>query len=250
MASFLATLSAAASGNWEICKRHGMWGTGTSRTAQRAAEQVRAGDAIYVWQSGKGLIAKATARSSAREATLAEVPWPDPGRYSYIFDIDVVGELPEPVADRFKEYRSIRFGLRSHELQSGFIRIDVATAARLDDAVAGIAAVSSTPTARDDRVVEQREGTDARPSGQLCGVYLRPASSVTEVLLALYRRVGGDDHGELFVVGDERHRAEVEHELSEEPFSAMRGRLRFVTGEQLAAEVSHRFAARRETGRP
>jgi hypothetical protein len=75
----------------------------------------------------------------------------------------------------------------------------------------------------------------------MAGVYLRPASTVTEVLLTLYRRVADDEDGELLVVGDERDRVLVERELSLEPFIEMRGRVRFVTGDELAAELQRRF---------
>ena len=71
------------------------------------------GDAVYVWQSGRGLLAKARATTVASEVTSTTVvPWPDPERYRYTFGLEVVEELDEPIADRFKNYRSVEFGLR------------------------------------------------------------------------------------------------------------------------------------------
>lgn len=133
MGAFLATLSAQGSGNWAICKREHLWGTGSSPMAKKAARQVQPGDDVYVWQSAKGLLAKAVATTAARAVTtLAAVPWPDPERYSYTFGLDVVVELARPVADRFRDHRSVRFGIRTHELQAGFIAIDLDTASRLE----------------------------------------------------------------------------------------------------------------------
>jgi hypothetical protein len=266
MNAFLATLSAAASGNWEICKRHRLWGTGTSSHARGAAVRIRPGDVVYVWQSGRGLLAKAEAKSAARQPRIDEVPWPDPARYSYIFDIDVLAELRNPIADRFKEHRSVRFGIRTHELQSGFISISADVAAALEDAVGGRmpSPQPSVVTATDQLREETAEptespvvpiatptddavrapGSEARWGRPLAGVYLRPASSITEALLALYRRVADDQDGELLIVGDERDRGAVENELRQPPFSDIRHSVRFVTGAELASEIARRFSAR------
>jgi hypothetical protein len=249
---FLATLSAAAASNWAICKRHGLWGTGTSSHAKHAARSVAPGDDMFVWQSGAGLIARARVLTSAREVTDAgSVPWPDPQRYSYTFGIEVLEEFEEPIGDRFKDHRSIRFGIRTHELQAGFIQVSDEVAAALRSALGDIgshpsddadpsegSSLEAEPSPEAPSEVTYRDRRWARP---MAGVYLRPASSVTEVLLTLYRRVADDEDGELLVVGDERDRVLVERELSLEPFVEMRGRLRFVTGDELAAELQRRF---------
>jgi hypothetical protein len=249
MASFLATLSAAAASNWEICKRHQMWGTGTSKTAQRAARNVRVGDELFVWRGGAGLIARASIVTAGRPVTsVSEVPWPDPQRYSFIFGIDVEEELLRPGADRFKDHRSVKFGIRTHELQAGLIQVsdEVASAMRSEFERPGLPPTSKpevvrppeSTTSEQPADIPQRDRRWARP---MAGVYLRPASTVTEALLALYRRVADDDDGELMVIGDERDRDLVERELKMEPFNEIRDRVRFVTGEELAAELQRRF---------
>jgi hypothetical protein len=251
MAMFLATLSAAGASNWAICKHHALWGTGTSPMAKKAARQVAPGDDLFVWQSGAGLIARARIVTTARAVSnIGEVPWPNPQRYSYTFGIDVQQELSQPIGDRFKDYRSIRFGIRTHELQAGFIQVNPEVAASLrsafeagtdstdfDEPQGGTGLkVQESPEVQPD--VPHRDRRWARP---MAGVYLRSGSTVTEVLLALYRRVADDEDGEMVVVGDERDRVLVERELSHEPFIEMRGRVRFVTSEELAAELQRRF---------
>ncbi len=252
MPAFLATLSAAAAGNWAICKRHGLWGTGTSSHAKHAARNVSPGDDLFVWQSGAGLIAHARIVTPARAVTdPGELPWPEPQRYSYTFGISVQQELDEAIGDRFKDHRSIQFGIRTHELQAGLIQIseEVAASLRLALHHSGIALSEDAERSQPSNV-----GTDASPdpppdvqypdrrwARPMAGVYLRPATTVTEVLLTLYRRVADDEDGELLVVGDERDRHLVERELRLEPFVEMRGRVRFVTGEELAAEPQRRF---------
>ncbi len=254
MAAFLATLSAAAAENWAICKRHGLWGTGTSSHAKHAARSVTPGDELFVWKSGAGLIARARILSSARRVTsLGEVPWPQPERYTYTLAISVQDELDDAASDRFKDHRSIRFGIRTHELQAGLIEIDDEVASSLRSAVGD---PSSPPIEEDEPLERPSPATqpdtnrvpdlphrDRRWSRPMAGVYLRPADTVTEVLLSLYRRVADDEEGELLVVGDEGDRHLVERELGMEPFIEMRGRVRFVTGEELAAELQRRFPA-------
>ena len=270
MAAFLATLSATGAGNWKICKRHRLWGTGGSSHAKHAARNVGSGDELFVWQSGAGLLAQASVESAARPVTdRGVVPWPQPERYTYLFDIALTRELESPIGDRFKDHRSIRFGIRTHELQAGLIRIsdDVATALRaalfdeelihadreVDVAVRPKEPVAPPPLApRTVSVPEASETPEREPvqdepyrdrrwSRPMAGVYLRPSSSVTEVLLTLYRRAADDEDGELMVVGDERDRMAVERELTQEPFTELRGRLRFVTSDELAAELQRRF---------
>lgn len=252
MPTFLATLSAAAASNWAICKRHRLWGTGTSSTAKRAARNVAPGDELFVWQAGAGLIARAEIRSAAREVLdPASVPWPEPQRYSYTFEIDVQQELNQPVTDRFKDHRSTRFGIRTHEVQAGLIQIDEAVAASLRSAFGDFddepiedskppepQSPKLEPTPAVQPEVSRRDRRWARP---MAGVYMRSGSTVTEVLLTLYRRVADDEDGEMLVVGDERDRVLVERELSLEPFIEMRGRIRFVTGQELATELQRRF---------
>jgi hypothetical protein len=246
MASFLATLSAAAASNWAICKRHRLWGTGTSANAKAAAQQVRPGDELFVWQSGLGLIAEARVATPSRAVTnIGEVPWPDPERYSFVFGIDVQREIIEPIADRFKDQRSVRFGIRIHQVQNGLSPIDedVAFALRsaLDEAAPASAQDERAPQIGEDTTLTVNPVRDQRWARPMAGVYLRPAATVTEVLLALYRRVADDDDGEMMVIGDERDRELVERELTLEPFVDIRDRVRFVTGDELAAELQRRL---------
>lgn len=132
-------------------------------------------------------------------------------------------ELSEPIPDRFKDHRSVTFGIRTRELQAGFISISPDVAARIADAVseaggpvrvadtspkaplpvaepvvAANYAVADRPSASEQSDLPKAR-TDARWARPLTGVYLRPAPSVTEVLLALYRRVADDENGELLI---------------------------------------------------
>jgi hypothetical protein len=251
MAAFLATLSAKAADNWTICKRHGLWGTASSSHATHAVRQLMPSDLVYVWLSGKGLLAKARATTSADEVrSTTAVPWPEPERYRYTFGLKVLVEFDEPIPDRFKDHRSIEFGLRTHELQAGLIRLDDETARRLEAAFPSATDPTRAPwpppttTHNVTPTPAKREPheNDRRHSRPLAGVYLRPAQSATEALLALYRRVADDPDGELLVVGDEAGRAAVEGELGQEPFTELRGRVRFVTADQLADEIRSRFS--------
>jgi hypothetical protein len=193
------------------------------------------------------------ATTAATEVTSTRaVPWPDPHRYVYTFGIEVLAEFDEPIGDRFRDRRSIEFGVREDWLQSGFVPIDDETAANLDSAFAeaGIAAQPWPPPSASSPRAEnpapaRAPASDGRHGRPLAGVYLRPARTPTEALLALYRRVADDPDGELLVIGDEVDRAAVEAELAEEPFVAIRDRVRFVTAEQLAVEISSRFGRTR-----
>jgi hypothetical protein len=190
----------------------------------------------------------ATLSAKAAVTPTRAVPWPDPHRYAYTFGIEVIAEFDEPIGDRFRDRRSIEFGVRGDWLQSGFVLIEDEAVAKLDSAFAetGIAAQPWPPPGAASPRAEspapaRAPASDGRHGRPLAGVYLRPARTPTEALLALYRRVGDDPDGELLVIGDEVDRAAVEAELSEEPFVAIRDRVRFVTAEQLTIEISSRF---------
>lgn len=217
---------------------------------KHAARNVSPGDELFVWQSGAGLVAHASIVTAARAVTtIGEVPWPEPQRYSYTFGIDVDQELQRAVGDRFNDHRSVRFGIRTHELQAGLIQVSdqVASALRSEFQEPDLPAPSEHDPPSSGAELDSREAPpevahrDRRWARPMAGVYLRPAGTVTEVLLALYRRVADDDDGELMVIGDERDRELFERELTLDPFFEIRDRVRFVTGEELAAELHRRF---------
>jgi hypothetical protein len=57
MGNFIATVSTKAPGNWEICKREGLWGVierHGSATGVANAERVAAGDCIFIWLGKRG----------------------------------------------------------------------------------------------------------------------------------------------------------------------------------------------------
>lgn len=93
MAGWVGALSQGSEDNWQICKRRGMWGTPSP-----SGGGVERGDELFIWQAGAGWLARCKVLSPAR-APLGheEVPWPEPQRYRYIFDIEVLHEARRPV---------------------------------------------------------------------------------------------------------------------------------------------------------
>lgn len=233
--TFIATLSAVAADNWQICVAHSLWGVGSSAKAQKAARAVKRGDTIYVWQSGAGLLARAVALAPAKPAVTADVPWPQPERYTYTIEIRVDQQLEEPVPDSFPANVSTRFGIRSHVLQTGFYFVDDEVARAMDTVFAG------RPATPAPNVTVAVPVEPSRPV--VAGVYLEASSSVPEVLLALYRRTIDSD-GEVLVVGPESARRAVAEELTRPPFPEIADRVRFVTPEQLRAELTRSLGAR------
>jgi hypothetical protein len=85
---WVGALSADQYSNWEICKEHGLWGSGSN-----AAGGVRAGDNLYVWWSGNGYVAKCRATSDAFQPDgSTQTPWPDERDYRYLMRIEVLDE--------------------------------------------------------------------------------------------------------------------------------------------------------------
>jgi hypothetical protein len=219
VATFLTTLSRVDSSNWAIRVREGLWGVGTSNHAKRAATNVAVGDEIVVWQAGSGVMALARATGPARRVrSTAEVPWPDPERYSYLLPITVIAALTEPVSDSFDRMVSRRFGIKTHYLQAGLIELPDAVGAEL-------------------RTLFPADPAPRR----VAGVQLARSSSIPEVLLALYRRSTAGEHDDLVIVGHEDQRGAVAQELAQEPFSSMARGIRFVSTAELAAEVERRL---------
>jgi hypothetical protein len=119
---FISTI--ANDDHWAICKDKALWGTRLA--ASKAASDVRADDLIAIWEAGRGIRAVLRAVSlSQRPRTPDEVPWPDPHLYVYLFPIEVLVELHEPVGDDFDhaDRISTSFRLRSSEVQAGFRRL-------------------------------------------------------------------------------------------------------------------------------
>lgn len=99
MTGWVASLSVAEAGNWEICKRDSWFGSPNSR-----AKGVRTGDELFMWRSKEGLFAYCIVTGDAEQvAAGSHVPWPDPGRYRYVWPIQVVMELAEPLPLRWGE---------------------------------------------------------------------------------------------------------------------------------------------------
>lgn len=249
---FLGTLSAAQAGNWDICKANGLWGAGSSSHAKHAARHVQAGDLLFVWRSKEGLFAVAEFMAPAHHVeNTSVVPWPTPERYLNTFRIRPIRELAVPLGDVFENHRSLVFGVRTHQVQSGLIKIERDQAAAMASAL-GVSldgegpeqpATSKRGAAEDPDLVDQsssairEEAVSAdRPSGV---TYLHPATPVVGAMLELWRTTqeAASGAGALLVVGDEAQRHEYEAELSHEPFASVANRFRFLTPEQLAAEL-------------
>lgn len=249
---FLGTLSAAQAGNWDICKANGLWGAGTSSHAKHAARHVQAGDLLFIWRSKEGLFAVAEFMAPAHQVeSTSVVPWPSPERYINTFRIRPIRELAVPLGDVFEDHRSLVFGVRTHQVQSGLIKIERDQAAvmasalgvSLDGEVVGQPAAANRGAADEPERVEPatgpiREETAVadRPSGV---IYLHPATPVVGAMLVLWRTTqeAVSEAGALLVVGDEAQRHEYEAELSREPFASVANRFRFLTPEELAAEL-------------
>lgn len=144
------------------------WGTGTSSHAKHAARQVAPGDDLFVWQSGAGLIAHARIVTPARPvADPGGVPWPQPERYSYTFGITVELELDHAIGDRFKDHRSIQFGIRTHELQAGLIQLSEDVAASLRSALKDSGIISNEAAERPQPSSTVADETSDLPKGEL-----------------------------------------------------------------------------------
>ena len=88
MAGWVGALADGTAGNWDICKRKRMWGTNSP-----SGGGVRRGDDLFIWWAQHGWLAHCRARTHARAVMgVEEVPWPEPERYKYLFEIEVVRE--------------------------------------------------------------------------------------------------------------------------------------------------------------
>ncbi len=127
MTAFIAALAANYLGNWDICKREGLWGVPHSGHAERAALAVVSGDTIFIWRSARpgtpgGLFARV--KATGRAVRAVSPPWPDHHRYSYVFPIKLIDELAVPIGDRFPGNKaSILFGLQNMMVNWGFGRL-------------------------------------------------------------------------------------------------------------------------------
>ena len=133
---FISTISDEDPDHWRICKETGLWGT--RRHSSKAAADVRGDDLIAIWEAKRGIRAILKAVSLAQQPrTPEEFPWPDPELYSYLFPIEVLLELDEPVGDDFSnpDRISARFRLKNAEIQAGFRRLDREQMALILDAV-------------------------------------------------------------------------------------------------------------------
>jgi hypothetical protein len=122
--------------HWAICKDKGLWGT--RLPSSKAASDVRADDLVVIWEANRGLRAVVKAVSLAqRPRTPDEFPWPEPDQYVYLFPIEVLIELDEPVGDDFDnpDRISTRFRLKNAEVQPGFRRLEREQMSLILDAV-------------------------------------------------------------------------------------------------------------------
>jgi hypothetical protein len=122
---FITTISSDDPGYWAISKEKGLWGT--RALSSRAAAEVRADDLVVIWEAKRGLRAICKAVSlSQRPRTLDQFPWPDPELYVYLFPIEVLVELDEPLGDDFgrADRISARFRLQNSQVQTGFRRLE------------------------------------------------------------------------------------------------------------------------------
>src|SRR3990170_150666 len=113
---FISTIAHDDPGHWTICKEKALWGT--RGPSSKAASEVRADDLIVLWETTQGTRALVKALSlSQRPRTPDEVPWPDPLLYVYLFPIEVLVELDDPVGDDFDnpDHISTRFRLKNAE---------------------------------------------------------------------------------------------------------------------------------------
>jgi hypothetical protein len=234
MTDLIATLSAEGASNWEICKREGLWGTGARNNhSKHAVSRTEVGDRIFVWQSGTGVVAVAEVTGGPVELGAdRSAPWPDAESYAYGIPIEVVEELREPVHDTFEDYRSRRFGVQTHQLQSGYAVLKPEQAEALAGAF-GLAASPAPIAAAATAPVPSEISHSA-----LSAVYLRSTASIAETLLTLYRQsraaAEGDD---LLFVGAESARAEFDAELLKPPFDDVADQITFVTPEELVERI-------------
>ncbi len=133
---FISTIDHDDPGHWTICKEKGLWGT--RLRSSKAASEVRAGDLIVLWETDRGIRAIVKAVSlSQQPRTPEEFPWPDPHLYVYLFPIEVLVELDEPIGDDFDnpDRISTRFRLKNAEVQAGFRRLEREQATLILEAV-------------------------------------------------------------------------------------------------------------------
>lgn len=236
MNHLIATLSAEGASNWEICKRSRLWGTpAKSSHAKHAVKVAQAGDRLFVWQSGVGLIASATLAGELFEfRSVAEVPWPDPELYRFGVRLADIGELPEPVFDPFDGYVSHRFGVQTHQLQAGFAVLRHDQAQALSEAVDGTAPTPASAEPGDPEPRRQSETVVVAERPAVAAAYLQPSSSIVEALLALYRQNRlAVESGELILIGPAALRPEFEAERRKPPFDELGDRVQFVTPDEL-----------------
>lgn len=149
MTDFLATLSPKFPGNWDICKREGLWGVvGRGTNWRKNASKVAPTDRVFIWRSGKknGIIAQIEALGPFELAAPGlSLPWPEPDWFGGVFRMRVVSELTHPAGDSFPNANGrvgSRFGFNNSALQHIFEEISPFIAGR----IAAVFPGAPTPT--------------------------------------------------------------------------------------------------------
>ncbi len=126
MTGWIGAIAVGTESNWDICKQHSLWGTPSGSGAR-----VRRGDDLFLWKSGQGWLAHCRATMDARPPRdVAEVPWPEPERYRYLFGIEVLSEPPVPIGMRGAEATALA-GLQATIRLGQFPALDDASTAAL-----------------------------------------------------------------------------------------------------------------------
>jgi putative restriction endonuclease len=89
LTSWIVTIGRQFPHHWDRAVEHGLWDT-------RRGFDLHAGDRVYFWLSGEGLVGQATATSDLFGHTVADGPWDDAqsGNYRHRFRMQVDADHP------------------------------------------------------------------------------------------------------------------------------------------------------------
>lgn len=98
MVGYVITVGTGRQKNWQLGRNNHIW-------AMRKNFGIRAGDDLFFWQSGEGLIAHAKATTDGTRVLNSDrLPWPDhdDDPYRWKFGIEVVEEPKSPVESQWR----------------------------------------------------------------------------------------------------------------------------------------------------